>query len=480
MKTSPSSNVAPPTRHEFEDKTYGKVVRRLLPLLLLCYVVAYLDRVNVGFAKLQMLDDLNLSDTVYAIGASVFFWGYFIFEIPSNVLLHRFGARFWIARIMFTWGLVSMALAFVEPLARLAHVETATMFYALRFLLGLCEAGFFPGVILYLNYWFPAHRQSRVMSGFLIAMPISLMFGGVISGWLLGRMHGILGYQGWQWMLLLEGVPSLITAFIVFFGMKNGIDQATWLSAEEKALLKSNLVQDNRSKTERVGPALRDGRVWLLVAILLTFNTGFYGLAFWLPSIIKAAGVSDPLHIGLLTAIPYGVAIVATLTNAWHSKKTGERRLHAAIPAAVGGLGLIASAASAHSIPLSILFLTLATSGILALMPVYWTYPGQLLSGTAAAAGIALINAIGNLSGFTGSMITAVAKNLTGDINNGTYALGVCLLVSCGLILLVPRTMLSRDTVGTAGFSDEADTDAINATRLATGAESSVLSTLSE
>ncbi|MCC8395612.1 MFS transporter [Paraburkholderia sp. MMS20-SJTR3] len=445
MSAVPSAGAGSAARiDEFEEKTYRKVVRRLLPILLLCYVVAYLDRVNVGFAKLQMLDDLGLSDTMYAIGASVFFWGYFIFEVPSNVFLHRYGARFWIARIMFTWGIVSMALAFVAPLAQLAHVETATMFYILRFLLGLCEAGFFPGVILYLNFWFPAQRQSRVMSGFLIAMPVSLMLGGVVSGWLMENTAGLLGFQGWQWMLLIEGVPSLLTAFVVYFSLDDGIEQARWLTPQEKTLLAANLQRESTHKTARFGAAVRDPRVWLLVAILLTFNTGFYGLAFWLPSIIKATGVQDPLHIGLLTAIPYGVAIIATLANAAHSKKTGERRLHAAIPALIGGIGLIMSAALAHHVVLAITFLTIATAGILALMPIYWTFPGQLLSGAAAAAGIAMINAIGNLSGFTGSMITAVAKNLTGDINNGTYALGACLLVSCVLILLVPRAMLER------------------------------------
>ncbi|MGF6574298.1 MFS family permease [Paraburkholderia sp. GAS333] len=452
MTTAPSTSATHPAgTSEFEERTYRKVVRRLLPVLLLCYVVAYLDRVNVGFAKLQMLDDLGLSDTMYAIGASVFFWGYFIFEVPSNVFLHKYGARFWIARIMFTWGIVSMALAFVEPLAHLAHVETATMFYVLRFLLGICEAGFFPGVILYLNYWFPAQRQSRVMSGFLIAMPVSLMLGGVISGWLMEHTAGLFGYQGWQWMLLLEGVPSLLTAFVVYFSLDDGIDRARWLTPQEKSLLAANLQRESTHKTARFGSAVRDPRVWLLVAILLTFNTGFYGLAFWLPSIIKATGVQDPLHIGLLTAIPYGVAIIATLANAWHSKKTGERRLHAAIPALIGGIGLILSAAFAHQIVLAITFLTIATAGILALMPIYWTFPGQLLSGAAAAAGIAMINAIGNLSGFTGSMITAVAKNLTGDINNGTYALGACLLVSCVLILLVPRSMLARNASADGG-----------------------------
>ncbi|MGA7816049.1 MFS transporter, partial [Caballeronia sp.] len=382
----------PAAVNEVEDQLYRRVMRRILPLLLLCYVVAYLDRVNVGFAKLQMLDDLGMSDTIYAIGASIFFWGYFLFEMPSNLLLHKYGARFWIARIMVTWGIVSSSLAFIVPLANFFHVQTSTMFYTLRFLLGVCEAGFFPGVILYMNYWFPARRQSVAMSGFLVAIPLSLTLGGIVSGWLMENTHGMLGFSGWQWMLLLEGIPSMLVAFVVFFWLGDGIQSAKWLSASEKALLQSNLERESTAKTHGVAAALKSPRVWLLTLILLTFNTGFYGLAFWLPSIIRASGVQSTLNIGLLSAIPYLSAVVVMLLNAAHSRKTGERRLHAAIPACVGGVGLILSAFFANNVPVSIVFLTVATCGILGLMPIYWTFPGQILSGTAAAAGIALIN----------------------------------------------------------------------------------------
>lgn len=428
----------------FEDRTYRKVILRILPVLLLCYMAAYLDRVNIGFAKLDMLNDLQFSNTVYALGASMFFWGYFIFEVPSNLLLHRLGARFWIARIMFSWAIISMAVAFTVPLASFFHVEKETMFYVLRFLLGICEAGFFPGVILYLNYWFPTRRQSRVMSGFLMAMPISLTLGGVISGWLMTRMQGVQGMAGWQWLLIIEGIPSVIMAFVVLAFMSNNIDTAKWLSPQEKAMLKANLETDSQGKATSLRQVFLNGRVWLLVLILLTFNTGFYGLAFWMPSIIKSAGVSNPFDIGLLTAIPYGIAVIAMTLNARHSNKTGERRLHAAIPAIIGGIGLILSAYFASNVVLSILFLSVSASGVLSLMPIYWTLPGTVLSGVAAAAGIGMINAIGNLSGFTGSMITAVAENLTGNINNGTYVLGVCLFVSAALILSIPKAMLGR------------------------------------
>lgn len=437
--------VVDPVRDQaFEDRTYRKVIVRILPVLLLCYMAAYLDRVNIGFAKLSMLEDLQFSNTVYALGASVFFWGYFLFEVPSNLLLHRYGARFWIARIMLSWAIVSMAVAFTQPLASFFHVESSTMFYVLRFLLGICEAGFFPGVILYLNYWFPTHRQSRVMSGFLMALPVSLTLGGILSGWLMTSMDGWHGMAGWQWMLLIEGVPSLVMAAIVFGCLCDNIDKAAWLSQQEKELLKANLKQDAHGKVSRLKDAFFSPRVWLLVFILLTFNTGFYGLAFWMPSIIKSAGVTSSLEIGLLTAIPYSVAVIAMLLNARHSNRTGERRLHAAIPAFIGGCGLMLSAAFAHDVVLSILFLTVAASGVLSLMPIFWTLPGTVLSGVAAAAGIGMINAFGNLSGFTGSMITAVAENLTGDINNGTYVLGLCLFISGALVMAIPAAMLKR------------------------------------
>lgn len=417
---------------------------KLMPLLIAAYVLSFLDRTNIALAKHQLDVDLGISAAAYGLGAGLFFLTYALSEVPSNLIMHKVGARFWIARIMASWAIISMAVAFTVPLAKLFHVEASTMFYVLRFLLGICEAGFFPGVILYLNYWFPTQRQSRVMSGFLMAMPVSLTLGGVLSGWLMTSLDGWHGMAGWQWMLLIEGLPSVIMAVVVFTCLCDNIDKAHWLSADEKQLLKANLQQDNQGKVSRLSEVFFNPRVWLLVFILLTFNTGFYGLAFWMPSIIKSAGITSSFDIGLLTAIPYGVAVIAMLLNARHSNRTGERRLHAAIPAFIGGCGLILSAFFSDNLVLSVVFLTVAASGVLSLMPIFWTLPGTLLSGVAAAAGIGMINAIGNLSGFTGSMITAVAENLTGNINNGTYVLGLCLFVSAVLILAIPATMLGR------------------------------------
>ena len=408
---------------------------RLLPFLILMYILAFIDRSNVGFAKAALQADTGLGDAAFAFGASIFFVGYAFFEVPSNYMLHRLGAKVWLCRIMVTWGLVSAAMMF-------AH--NAETFYVLRFMLGVAEAGFFPGIILYLTYWFPAQSRGQALGLFYFGLPLALVLGSPLSGWLMNSMQGVQGLSGWQWMLIIEGIPSIIMAFVVIVCLADNIDKAKWLSAAEKALLKANLQSDNQGKATRLSEVFFNPRVWLLVLILLTFNTGFYGLAFWMPSIIKSTGITNSLHIGLLTAIPYAVATVAMLLNARHSNRTGERRLHAAIPAFIGGVGLILSAFFADNLLLSVLFLSVAASGILSLMPIFWTLPGTVLSGVAAAAGIGMINAIGNLSGFTGSMITAVAENLTGNINNGTYVLALCLFVSGGLILAIPAAMLGR------------------------------------
>lgn len=426
---------------EFENATYKKVFWRVVPVFFLCYVVSYLDRVNIGFAKLQMLGDLKLDDNVYALGASILFWGYILFEVPSNIILHRVGARRWIARIMISWGLVSASLMYIEPLGQFFHTGSPTMFYILRFLLGVCEAGFFPGIVYYLNSWFPAQKQNRVLAGFMVALPLSLCLGSPLSGWLLENTQNFLGYRGWQWMLLLEGLPSVVLGFVVLFTLTDDIDKAGWLNNGEKALLKTNITKENSTKEKNFGAAFKNRSVWTLSFVLLTMLTGFYGLSFWLPSIIRATGIKNSFHIGVIAAIPYAVAGVAMIANAAHSNKTGERRLHAAIPALMAGVALILSAKFSSNLPVSMFLITIAASGIIGIMPIFWSFSGQLLSGVAAAAGLAMINSIGSLSGVTGAMITNVVKNMTGDINNGTYALGVSLLISFLLILSLPRKL---------------------------------------
>ncbi|WP_094814145.1 MFS transporter [Bordetella genomosp. 12] len=437
-------------QHRMEEVVSRKIWWRIVPLLFVCYIVSYLDRVNVGFAKLQMLDDLNLSTAAYAFGASVFFWGYVIFEVPSNAMLNRVGARLWIARIMISWGIVSISLMFTAELARLFGVSNETSFYVLRFLLGACEAGFFPGVILYVNQWVPTNKQSKIMAGFLLALPVSLVIGGPLSGWLMQVTHGMATYHGWQWMLLIEGLPAVLLAFVVFFCLTDKVDDAHWLSADEKAYVKQSLSGELEHKSHKFSVAFRDWRVWVMAGIVFTYNTGFYGLSFWLPTIIKATGVSTTLEIGLLSAIPFTCAAICMTLNANHSKRTGERRLHAAIPAIFGGLGLILSAWFHSNTTLSILFLSVAASGILSVMPVFWTFPGRILTGAAAAAGIAMINCLGSLSGISGALISSEMEKLTGDINNGTYVLGCSLFITAILALSIPARTFA------AGRNEEA------------------------
>jgi MFS family permease len=426
-----------------DEQLYRKIAIRFLPLLFVCYFVSYLDRVNIGFAKLQMLGDLGFSDAIYAAGASIFFWGYIAFEVPSNILLHKLGARLWIARIMVTWGIASMALAFTAPIAAALHLPKEHVFYALRFALGICEAGFFPGIILYMSYWFPAAKQSRVMAVFISAIPISLVVGGPTSGALMEYMGGVLQLNGWQWMIVLEGIPAVLLGICVALWLDSSVDNAIWLTAAEKTTVKANLDATDAHRTGHLGKALSDWRVWTLAGIMLAYNVGLYGLSFWLPTIISHAGYKGPLQVGLLSAIPWLVSTVVMVFNAFHSRKNDERRWHAAVPALIAGFALLGSAATAGNFSVSFICLIVSASGIMALTPIFFTFPATILSGTAAAAGIAFITSIGSLSGILGSFIGSLAKEWTGDVNNGTYVLGAFLLLAGTLVLSLPRNVLA-------------------------------------
>ncbi|WP_434033071.1 MFS transporter [Cupriavidus sp. a3] len=420
----------------FEDATYRKVSWRLVPFLLMCYVVAYLDRVNVGFAKLQMLSDLKFSDTIYGLGAGIFFIGYFLFEVPSNVIMHKVGARVWIARIMITWGAISAAMMFVT---------TPTMFYVLRFLLGIAEAGFFPGIILYLTYWYPANRRGRTTAYFMTAIALSGVIGGPLSGWIMQSFDGHNGWAGWQWMFLLEGVPSILVGLWVLAYLDDRIARAKWLTAEEKSLLESNIANEDAQKEDPpIRTVLFSPRVWLMSAIYFCFVMGLYGVSFWLPTIIKQTGVKSALDIGLLTAIPYGCAVVGMVLVAYSADRSGERRWHIAVPALLGALGLLLSVQWASDTTLAMLALTLATIGILATLPLFWSLPTAFLAGTGAAAGIALINSLGNLAGFLSPYAVGWLKDLTSSTNSGMYLLTACLVVGAALTLSVPARLAGR------------------------------------
>lgn len=420
----------------FEDAIYRKVSWRLVPFLLLCYVVAYLDRVNVGFAKLQMLNDLQFSETVYGLGAGVFFIGYFLFEVPSNIILHKVGARVWIARIMITWGIISAAMMFVT---------TPTMFYVLRFLLGVAEAGFFPGIILYLTYWYPAERRGRTTTWFMTAVALSGVIGGPLSGWIMQTFDGNNGWAGWQWMFLLEGIPSVLVGLWVLAFLDDRISHAKWLTAEEKAVLERNVAAEAVHKEDLpVRRIFATPRVWMMSAIYFSFVMGLYGISFWLPTIIRQTGVKGALDIGLLTAIPYGFAVLGMVLVARSADRTGERRWHIAIPALVGAIGLVLSVLWHDRTVLAMVGLTLATIGIMTTLPLFWSLPTAFLAGTGAAAGIAMINSLGNLAGFISPYAVGWLKDLTQSTDSGMYLLAGCLVAGAVLTLLVPARLVSR------------------------------------
>ena len=424
------------TAPAFETATYAKVTWRLMPLLFLCYVASYLDRVNVGFAKLQMLNDLKFSETVYGFGAGIFFVGYFLFEIPSNMILHRVGARMWIARIMITWAMVSGAMVFVT---------TPMTFYVMRFLLGVAEAGFFPGVILYLTYWYPSNRRGKITALFMTGVPLSGVIGGPLSGWILHNMPGVHGLAGWQWMFIVEAIPSMILGIVIIVFLQDRIRHAKWLTEEEKQLLEAQVEAEASQKQEQsLRQMVANPKVWLMALIYFCFVMGLYGVGFWLPTIIKTTGVTDPFNIGLLTMIPYAISAVTMILVGRSADLRRERRWHVAIPALLGSIGLILSTVYDHNTVLAMSALTLATMGIMTVLPLFWSLPTAFLGGTAAAAGIALINSFGNLAGFVSPYVVGWLKDLTQSTNTGMFVVAASLVLGALLTLTVPARMVNK------------------------------------
>lgn len=426
-----------PDESNLREMAYSKVTKRLIPLLFLCYFVAYLDRVNVSFAKLQMLDDLKLSDTVYGLGAGIFFIGYFLFEVPSNVILHRTGARFGIARIMITWGLISSAMTWVTG---------STSFYVLRFLLGAAEAGFFPGIILYLTYWYPAERRGRITALFMTAVAVSGVVGSALSGWIMQYFDGAYGWAGWQWLFLLEGLPSVLLGLFVLSYLDDDIAGATWLNAREKSVLIEAIARDAGQKKEgSIVAALLDPRVWLTGGIYFCFVAGLYGVGFWLPTIISGMGVKDPLEVGFLTAIPYAAGAIGMVLVGKSADHHRERRWHVAVPAGLGAVGLVLGVLiGSHTVP-AMIALSLGAFGILTTLPLFWSLPTAFLVGTSAAAGIAFINSIGNLAGFLSPFAVGWIKDLTHSTDSGMYLIASLVLLGGFLVIaFVPARLVNR------------------------------------
>jgi D-galactonate transporter len=419
-----------------EQDIYSRLLWRLIPLLLICYIVAYLDRVNVGFAKLQMLSDLKFSETVYGLGAGIFFAGYVIFEIPSNVILLRTGPRIWISRIMVTWGAIS---------ALMMYVSTPFQFYALRFLLGAAEAGFIPAILYYLTIWFPSAQRGKASATFLAGIPLSGIIGGPLSGWIMSSLNGASGLSGWQWMFLIEGIPAILLGVICFFYLDNDIDSAKWLTSEEKSWIKGKIAEETNQKrlhTKRHG--LINGRVWLLSCNYFFFTMGLYGVSFWLPSIIRDSGVKDPLNVGLLTAIPYAAALITMYLVGRSSDALRERRWHLALPALAGAAGLALSVHFSQNTVLALTALTVAASGILTCIPQFYTLPPAILSGSAAAMGLAVANSVGSVAGFISPYLLGWVKDLTGSTNAGVLVLAGSLVIGAFLVFFNPARLVNR------------------------------------
>lgn len=415
-----------------ERAIFAKVRARLIPFMFLLYVVAYLDRVNVGFAALQMNRDLGFSPHVYGYGAGIFFLGYTLFEVPSNLLLARVGARMWIARIMIVWGIVSASMMFVS---------TTPAFYTLRFVLGVAEAGFFPGMILYLTFWFPASERAKVVAQFMTATAMAGVIGGPLSGLLL-NLDGQLGLAGWKWLFVVEGVPAVLLGIVVLFYLTDRPEQATWLSADERAWLVRRMDEDRRGRADTghatLGAAFMSPKVWLCIGIYFLLTCGMYGISFWLPQILKGlAGWSD-LAIGFIAAIPYMAAAVAMVFVGAHSDRTGERRWHLALPMFAASVGLFLSGLTTQP-ALAILALSLAAAGIWGGFGPFWALPTSWLAGPAAAGGIALINSLGNLGGFVGPQLIGRLTERTHDFGLALTVLAVCPLLAGLIALSVPR-----------------------------------------
>lgn len=426
---------------ELEKRVIRKITLRIVPFIMLLYFIAFLDRVNIGFAALTMNEDLGFSPTVFGLGAGIFFLGYFLFEVPSNLILHKVGARIWIARVMITWGLVSGAMTFVE---------SATSFYIVRFLLGVAEAGFFPGIILYLSYWFPMQKRAQVTAIFMAAAPISTALGSPVSAALL-EMHGLLGFAGWQWMFVLEALPAVVLGVMALFWLTGHPEKANWLKEDEREWLISTLAteQSCRQATAQhsTWQGLFDKRVLALALVYFGTSAGLYTLGIWSPQIIKTFGLPS-MTIGILNAIPAVIAVLAMVLWARHSDKMNERPWHIIAACLLAAFGLI-FAGTAGTVVTVILALTLINCGISASKPPLWSMPTLFLSGPAAAAGIATINSLGNLGGFIGPFTIGLIKESTGSFTWGLWFVAGLLVLSSLIVFLL--SSLSRRKSHTSG-----------------------------
>lgn len=428
---------------QIEKETMRRAAWRLMPLLMLGYFAAFLDRVNVSFAALTMNKALGFSSSMFGFGAGLFFAGYVLFEVPSNLMLNKLGARLWIARILFTWGIVSGLTALVQG---------PVSFYGVRFLLGAAEAGFYPGVILYITWWFPNSYRSRMIGLFQTAIPISVIFGSIVSGTILS-LHGMLGLAGWQWLFIIEAVPPIVLGIVILCLLTDRPEQAQWLSPEQKSWLTDRLAKERAEQEAvhhyRLGEAMSNGRVWALTVVYFGNAFAAYGLTFFLPQIVHQFGISY-FATGLVAAVPYIFAAVAMVGWGLHADRRGERRLHCAAACFLSFIGL-ASCVFLHNPMVLMVAIVLAQMGQSSIAPTFWPLPGAMLTGVAAAGGIALINSVGNLGGFFGPYAVGLVRAATGSFGLGMLVIASGMAVA-GIILL----LLTPERVKMAGGSESA------------------------
>ena len=417
---------------------YRKIAVRLIPLLFLGYVCAYLDRINISFAKLQMQSDLQFSEAAFGLGAGLFFVGYILFEVPSNLVLDRVGARAWLARIMISWGILSgLTMA----------VQNETQFYILRFLLGVAEAGFVPGVLLYLTYWFPSARRAKFIALFMMGIPVAALIGGPLSGWIMTAFDEAGGLHGWQWLFALEAVPTVIVGLIILVALPRTLGTVRWLNDTEKDAVAADLAADTYAASGRehnFGAALRNYRVWWLGIIDMSFMTATYTISFWLPTLLRNAGAADTATIGWLTAIPSAAAVFGLLAIGFSSDRFRERRWHLLMPMLIGAVGLGLSTQFTDNLALTVLLFTIANAGVVATYSVFWCLPSNFLTGRAAAGGLALITSMGNLGGFLATYVLGWLADVTGAATLGILLFTAFLIVGALLAYLLPAREVNR------------------------------------
>jgi len=426
---APHASTSPQPASPELDALYRKVSARIVPFLFVAFVIAFLDRINIGFAQLQMKSDLGFGDAVYGLGAGIFFLGYFLFEVPSNLVLEKIGARRTFARIMILWGIVSAATAMVK---------TPNMLYFMRFLLGVFEAGFFPGIVLYLTYWFPSSRRARVTSWMFVAVAVAGVLGGILSGAIMQYCAGLAGLAGWQWLFILEGLPAIAMGFLSIFWLVDSPKLATWLNDHERALLMDELARDAAAKRNVAASSLRqvltDPKVLLLCLVYATLTGGTIAISLWLPTVVHNAGAKGVMEAGMLSAIPYGIGIIGILAISRHSDLRRERLGHYAACVIGGGIALFLLGQFGQGLFASLALLSVAVALTFAALPVFWSIPPDYLSGSAAAGGIAVISSVGQLGSFFGPTLVGWLKQSTGNLTSGLNVLAL-LLVLGGLAL---------------------------------------------